>query len=47
MSNGFVELNSSSDNVITTSAQSLGCLIKGFTIRRLDSTKGDPLSAGA
>ena len=47
VSNGFVELRSSHDNVITCAAQGEGCLVKGFTIRRLDATKGDPLSAGA
>ena len=47
VSNGFVELRSSHDNVITCAAQGEGCFIKGFTIRRIDATKGDPLSAGA
>ena len=47
VSNGFVELLSSSDNVITCAAQGNGCLVKGLTIRRLDASKGDPLSAGA
>jgi pectin methylesterase-like acyl-CoA thioesterase len=47
VSNGFVELHSSSDNVITCATQGDGCLVKGLTIRRLDASKGDPLSAGA
>ena len=47
VSSGFVELFSYNDNVITCIAQNEGCLIKGFSIRRLDKTKGDPLSTGA
>ena len=71
IANGFVELRSAIDNVITCMISSInqgfdqdqnstnyngrnfknqnnvGCLIKGFTIRRLDMSKGDPLSTGA
>ena len=46
ISNGYVELRSGQSNVITCSASGEGCLIKGFTIRRLDSTKIDPTSCG-
>ncbi len=45
ISNGYVEIRSSQANVITCCASYEGCLIKGFTIRRLD--KVDPTSCGA
>lgn len=47
VSNGFVELRSYKDNVVTCAAAGDGCLLKGFSIRRLDNSKGDPLSTGA
>lgn len=47
IANGFVELQSTTDNVITCATQGDGCLIKGFTVKRIDASKGDPLSTGA
>ena len=36
IANGYVEIKSAQGNVITCSAGNEGCLVKGFTIRRVD-----------
>ena len=46
ISNGYVEIRSSMQNVITCCAPNEGCLIKGFSIRRLDGQKVDPTTCG-
>jgi hypothetical protein len=44
--NGYVELRSNNQNIVTCCAQNEGCLVKGFTIRRLDGSKTDPTTCG-